>query len=274
MKTNITINNYEAYLLDYMEGNLGHDETEQLKAFVAAQNLKWDELTQELPYLDAPAICYDNKESLKKKASVVPLYVKIASVAAAAGLLFTVSLWPEKQLPKLEPIAELKPIEASLIEMPLDLKVLPKKNICITKPQVVAKEKPVVVEKTEMPLLAHLEPQKPTILPTRNTFEEPDFDLIANRVNANLTFIDFAQTEENHFGDDEDEGRKRSLIKRVIYHLTNGRHDSVASLLNFGISKAKQDLTEAATDMALTAYQRADEHFEETIQRWEDRQGE
>ena len=27
MKTNITTENYEAYLLDYMEGNLGPDET-------------------------------------------------------------------------------------------------------------------------------------------------------------------------------------------------------------------------------------------------------
>ena len=51
MKTNITIDNYEAYLLDYMEGNLSPDEAEQLKAFVAAQGLDWNELTEELPHL-------------------------------------------------------------------------------------------------------------------------------------------------------------------------------------------------------------------------------
>ena len=45
MKTNITTDNYEAYLLDYMEGNLNADETKQLKAFVATQGLDWNELT-------------------------------------------------------------------------------------------------------------------------------------------------------------------------------------------------------------------------------------
>ena len=110
MKTIITTDNYEAYLLDYMEGNLSPDEAEQLKAFVAAQSLDWEELTEELPHLEAPQITYEGKESLKKKATVVPLYVKIASAAAAAGLLLTVSLWPEKSMPKMEPVAELKPI--------------------------------------------------------------------------------------------------------------------------------------------------------------------
>ena len=110
MKTNITTDNYEAYLLDYMEGNLSPEGAAELKAFVAAQGLDWSELTEELPYLAAPQVAYEGKEKLKKKAAVVPLYVKIASAAAAAGLLLTVSLWPEKSMPKVEPIAELKPI--------------------------------------------------------------------------------------------------------------------------------------------------------------------
>ena len=40
MKTNITIDNYEALLLDYIEGNLGSEETMQLKAFVGTNSLK------------------------------------------------------------------------------------------------------------------------------------------------------------------------------------------------------------------------------------------
>ena len=97
MKTNINTDNYEAYLLDYMEGNLSSDEAEQLKTFVAAQGLDWAELTQELPHLEAPALTYDGKEQLKQRSlslskgrssdNVIPLYVKIASAAAAAGLL-------------------------------------------------------------------------------------------------------------------------------------------------------------------------------------------
>ena len=103
MKTNITTDNYEAYLLDYMEGNLSPDEAEQLKAFVATQGMDWDELTEELPHLETPQIAFEGKEKLKKKAAVVPLYVKIASVAAAAGLLLTVTLWPEKSMQKTGP---------------------------------------------------------------------------------------------------------------------------------------------------------------------------
>ena len=75
MKTNITTDNYEAYLLDYMEGNLSPDEAEQLKAFVATQGMDWDELTEELPHLEAPQIAFEGKEKMKKKATVVPLYV-------------------------------------------------------------------------------------------------------------------------------------------------------------------------------------------------------
>ena len=66
MKTNITTDNYEAYLLDYMEGNLSPDETEPLKAFVATQGLDWDELTAPLPYLEAPQIAYEGQEDSKK----------------------------------------------------------------------------------------------------------------------------------------------------------------------------------------------------------------
>ena len=139
MNTNITPDKYEAYLLDDLEGNLSPDEAEQLKAFVAAQGLDWDELTEELPHLEAPQIAYEGKESLKQRSlspskgrpqrNIIPLYVKIASVAAAAGLLLTVSLWPEKQLPKVEPIANLKPIEVSRIVTHEPTNLLPRRAI-------------------------------------------------------------------------------------------------------------------------------------------------
>ena len=127
MKTNITIDNYEAYLLDYMEGNLSPDEAVQLKTFVAAQGMDWEELTEELPHLEAPAVTYQGKENLKKKGTIVPLYVKIASAAAAAGLLLTVTLWPEKSMPRVEPIANLKPIEVSRISTNEPIALLPRR---------------------------------------------------------------------------------------------------------------------------------------------------
>lgn len=294
MNTNITTDNYEAYLLDYMEGNLNADETKQLKAFVAAQGLDWNELTAPLPYLEAPQVAYEGKERLKQrplslskgskgrtKHTVVPLYVKIASAAAAAGLLLTVSLWPEKSMPKVEPIAELKPIlPGRLITASETTTTLPPRTMQFVQPQVVKKEKPtvfenvaeVISERAETPLVAQLEPQKAHILPISTTFNEPDFDLLAYRMDTHLAL---AQIEASRFDDflyDEEYDRELSLIGRGLLWLTNGRHDSFASLIGAGVSKAKQDLTEAATDVALAAYSNFNEQFEETKERWEERQ--
>ena len=294
MKTNITTDNYEAYLLDYMEGNLNADETEQLKAFVAAQGLDWNELTAPLPYLEAPQVAYEGKERLKHpplslskgskgrtKHTVVPLYVKIASAAAAAGLLLTVSLWPEKSMPKVEPIAELKPIlPGRLITASETATTLPPKTIQFVQPQVVKKEKPTVSEnvaeaiseRAETPLIAQLEPQKAQSLPTSAIIDEPDFDLVAYRMDTHLALAQIEVNRFKDFSEDEDNDRGLSLIGRGLLWLTNGRHDSFASLIGAGVSKAKQDLTEAATDMALAAYSNFNEQFEETKERWEERQ--
>ena len=133
---NITTDNYEAYLIDYLDGNLSADETEQLKQFVAAQGLDWAELTEGLPQVTAPAITYNGKESLKKKGAVIPLYVKIASAAAAAGLLLTIGLWPEKSLPKVEPIAELQAIQPHLTITEDPFRIVPKRAIPFNESQV------------------------------------------------------------------------------------------------------------------------------------------
>ena len=208
---------------------------------------------------------------MKKKRVMVPLYVKIASAAAAAGLLLTVGLWPEKQLPKMEPITELKPINASQIEQSFHPSVLAPRPSVFIKPQAVVKEKPVVIEKTETPLLAQLEPKEPQSIPTLETSDEPDFDFLAYRMNASL---DFAVRNENSNEDYEDDEPNLSLIGRGLLWLTNGRYDSFANLINSGIHKAKQDLSEAATDLALTAYQHVDEYFEQTRERREEKQRE
>ena len=275
---NITIDNYEAYLLDYVEGNLSESETKQLQSFVAAQGLDWDELTEELPHLEAPALAYENKEGLKKKATVVPLYAKIASAAAATGLLLTVSLWPEKSLPKVDPIAELQPIAATRIERPRERLALPTRPAQFVKQNVVVGEKKVeveeiVMEKMEMPLVAEL-PQikvkEARIETTSPIFTEPDFDYLAYRINAGMAL---AQYESHSFEENlEDEGV--SLIGRGLLWLTGGRHSSFASLINSGLRQAKKETIEAATDMALAAYQRADEQLEEAKERWEEKHGE
>ena len=281
MNTNITIDNYEAYLLDYMEGNLSPDETSQLEAFVAAQGMDWDELIAPLPYLEAPEIVYEGKEKLKQKGLVVPLYVKIASAAAAAGLLLTMSLWPEKQLPKLEPIANLKPIEVIRIDNNEPMALLPRQiteSMSFQRRPVRSMEsmlsETTSKERESTPLLAELPTKNITTLLTDlplADFDEPDFDLLAYRMGTNLLYTPY---EANAFSDEAEDDSERSWIGKAIFRLTNGRHDSFASLINYGLGKAKQDLTEAATDLALAAYSNINEQIEEAKERWEEKQGE
>jgi len=278
MNMNINTDNYEAYLLDYMEGNLSPDEAEQLKAFIAAQGLDWDELTEELPHLEAPTITYEGKESLKKKAAVVPLYVKIASAAAAAGLLLTVTLWPEKQLPNVEPIAELKPILPTRLITAEESQTLPPRTVSFVTAQTKTaqtkvKRQPTTV-RTETALLADLQPMKAegtSIALTATQAYEPDLDLITYQMNSNLAF---AQYDENDFEEYEEDERNLSLIGRGIYRLTEGRHDSFASIILSGLHTAKEEVNLAATDFAITSYYRADERFEEAKERWQEKREE
>ena len=282
MSTNITTDNYEAYLLDYMEGNLSPDEAEQLKAFVAAQGLDWNELTEELPHLEAPIITYEGKESLKKKAAVVPLYVKIASVAAAAGLLLTVSLWPEKSMPKVEPIASLKPIEVSSISTNESFVLLPRRATESIDPlprtglrgDDMLSEGRLTSGRKATALLAELPTKTATALQTDQPwtdFNEPDFDLLAYRMDKELAMM---LVDGNVFYDDAKDERDLSLIGKGIYLLTDGRYDSFEDLIFSGLTTAKKELSLAATDMALAAYNNVSEQYEEAKERWEEKHGE
>ena len=278
MRTNIDIDNYEAYLLDYLEGNLSPDEAAQLKAFVVGQGMDWDELSEELPHLEVPAIAYQDKESLKKKAAVVPLYVKIAAAAAAAGLLLTVTLWPEKSLPQLEPVAELKPILPTRLITSEESPTLPPRTVSFVTAQTKTtqpktKSQPNTV-RTETALLTDLQPIKaggaPIALTTTQAYE-PDFGLIAYHLNSNLAF---AQYNESNFTDDAEDERDLSFIGKGIYRLTDGRHDSFSSIFLSGLRTAKEEVNLAATGLALTAYYRADERFEEAKERWQEKREE
>ncbi len=294
MSTNITTDNYEAYLLDYMEGNLSPDEAEQLKAFVAAQGLDWNELTEELPHLEAPQIEFENKERLMQRSlssskgrsndskRVVPLYVKIASVAAAAGLLLTVSLWPEKSMPKVEPIASLKPIEVSSISTNEPFVLLPRRATESIDPlprtgirgDDMLSEGHLTTGRKPTPLLAELPTKAATALQTEQPwtdFNEPDFDLLAYRMDKELAMMSL---DGNVFYDDAKDERDLSLIGKGIYLLTDGRYDSFEDLIFSGLTTAKKELSLAATDMALAAYNNVSEQYEEAKERWEEKHGE
>ena len=281
MKTYINTDNYEAYLLDYLEGNLSPDEAKQLKAFVAAQGLDWDELTEELPHLEAPAVAYQDKESLKKKAAVVPLYVKLASVAAAAGLLLTIGLWPEKSLPekslpKVEPIAELKPILPGRFITSEERQTLPPRTVSFVRPKAKTTKQPKAV-RTQTELLADLQPvkadQTSISIPTMHT-EKPDFDLIAFRMNTDLAFAQYSESDFDDFSDYGENEHNRSLFSKGLLWLTSGHHDNFAGLIGSGVHTVKKEVALAATNVALTAYHRADERIEEVKESWQEKRGE
>ena len=122
--------------------------------------------------------------------------------------------------------------------------------------------------------MAQLEPQKAQILPTSTTIDEPDFDLLAYRMNTNLALAQIEANRFDNYTENEEDDRELSLVGKGLLWLTNGRHDSFASLIGAGVSKVKQDLTEAATDMAFAAYNNFNEQIEETKGRWEEKREE
>ena len=292
MKTNITTENYEAYLLDYMEGNLSHDEAEQLKTFVATQGLDWAELTEPLPYLEAPTVVYGDKEKLEptslslskgqpkeNKHTIIPLYAKIASAAAAAGLLLTVTLWPDKSMPKTEPIAELKPIEAHLTLNETPMRLIPRRTVQLAacpsvkdsyedEPQPLAPS-PNADNKAE--LVATLSPLKAQpIASTDNpeTYLSTNLALLRYRLEAQQAFA----YQPDLFPYEEE--MPSSFIEKGIYWMTEGRHRNLGDLINAGLLLAKKEVVKATTDAALTAYYRADEHLEDIKEYWQDKREE
>lgn len=65
---NINTHNYEAFLLDFSEGQLSDQEVLLLRNFIAAHPElgSWEELTEELPSLEADMMYYENKDALKQ----------------------------------------------------------------------------------------------------------------------------------------------------------------------------------------------------------------
>ena len=236
---NINIDNYEAYLLDYQDGNLSAEETAQLKAFVEAQGMDWAELTEEMPQLMAPAVFFEGKESLKRKSKVIPLFVKIAS-AAAAALLFILIWKPGSRMPEQEMTAELKPIGAS--EVAVEETVLLAESqasfkLPATKATSVAKRNAAPQTREAQPLLAELKPVVSPYLP------ELEFQ-------GALAYGDHLM-DENYPMEDEDQyfhlddQNELSLVSRGIQKLTDGKCDSFASMFREGWQMAKTELAMA-----------------------------
>lgn len=91
----ITIENYEAYALDYLEGSLGHQEEQDFQKFLEDH----PEIHAELVGLDQmivtpdPHLKYPNKKSLyrKQKRGIIPLWNSPWMVAASIALILAIT---------------------------------------------------------------------------------------------------------------------------------------------------------------------------------------
>lgn len=262
---NITADNYEAYLLDYIEGKLSHEEAAVLHAFIVSQGLDWDELTEAMPHLKAPQIEFKNKQRLKKKSVVVPLYVKMASAAAVTGLLLTIGLWPEKQRPKVESVAELKPIEPHLTVTETPIRIMPRKTVHYADAQLISKESKTMLERIAVESVAPLLPlkhQEPLAKADADYALQSTIDLLRHRMEAEQAFtqLDYEPSFE--------EEMPTSFIGRTIYRWSQGRYSSINDLVNAGLTHSKQEIAGVTTEIAMEMQQRTEEYFADAREYW------
>lgn len=195
---------------------------------------------EEYPRLTPPDVVYEHKDALKKKAVVIPLYVKIVAAAAAVALLFGI-FWFRASLPEQELMAELKPVEAQEVGLNNTM-VLAESQAHFIVPKRVVKSSSVQPQNTykrnELPLLAELQPvTAPTLIVT-----EPQFDeLLAFNPYIDISDNDISNPSlENEIFDD------RSLISRGIAKMTDGECESFADILVEGLRSVKGEMSSLA----------------------------
>lgn len=187
MKTNME--NYEERFVDYMEGQLDAAEMREVEAFVTLHpELEEDfKLFCSSKLTPDTSIVFTHKEKLTKpKATVMPLFIRIAAIAASVALLIGIGvhfLKPEQEimLEKTPLITGLTPIKPTMIDSPQSpslLKPSTLKAIPIPK-DIVEVDEPVMLAQNEV--IPTLEPIKSTLVingtETKLNYREPEIFL-------------------------------------------------------------------------------------------------
>ena len=96
---NINTHNYEAFLLDYSEGQLSEKEVVLLKQFIAAHPElgSWEDLTEELPQLAAETVYFEGKHNLRQNPGF-----NLTSTAGIQGFDLTAINYLEGELSQTE----------------------------------------------------------------------------------------------------------------------------------------------------------------------------
>lgn len=321
----IRINNYEAFLIDYMEGHLNDAETQQLKDFCAQNNIDFEELTEDLPVLESSSetynekenlfkneivtddidegrcilkpdtsIVFKDKESLKKKAFIVPLYAKIAAAVAVIALLFGLFWLPKTENSNINEQPILVELTPETTEAVSDTVLIPTEKFesecrdmaCYVSENVQNKSSEDVARnvstedesneiqqiRVESGLLASLEPRmaKEIIVNEDFAIENGLLPEMVYLLPANDYYL--AQNQEWDVEDDyEYHEQHLSLIGRGISWLSQGRYTSIGEAISDGLRIGRREVVELSEQAVAIAYIKADEGLNEIKTKWEER---
>ena len=236
MKTNME--NYEERFVDYMEGQLDAAEMREVEAFVTLHPEFEEDFKLFCSSKLAPdtSIVFTHKEKLTKpKATVMPLFIRIAAIAASVALLIGIGvhfLKPEQEvvLEKTLLITGLTPIKSTMIynpQSPSLLKPSTLKAIPIPK-DIVEVDEPVMLAQNEV--IPTLEPIKSTIVfnetetETELNYREPEIFLaVLEPVEDSETSILSAINDDLY---ENTQKAKGSIIKKtnIILLILVGAH--------------------------------------------------
>lgn len=198
-----------------------------------------DPKSNDYPQLVPPDVVYEHKDALKKNATVIPLFVKIASAAAAVALLVGL-FWRPWATPRLDLMAEMKPLEMRSIPTETSLLttgqrahfVMPKTKSAAREKTSASVQSPTARPKSptarpelptarqELPMLASLSPNAPTLL--TSYYAEPVVD-----PTSAIEMPQLAETPMQQWTWGED----LSLEQRGMLIMTDGKYDSFGRML-------------------------------------------
>lgn len=267
MKTNLQ--NYEERFVDYMEGQLSPDEMREVETFVAHHpELEEDFRLFVISRLEPdPKVRYEHQEALiqpTSKPKVIPLFVRIASVAAVVALLVGLGWYFLRQ--GQEPVATQQPLIANLTPIRATALDAPSQELAqssVPRPMTSRKARPHAVPAQQeaspvnQPLeyvdIARLEPIRLRQLPWNGLIE---YGSVENEMIKEVE-TRFAQLEPYEFLDD-----MRNPLQ------TKG--ESIASSLGqylFGnASRVARNLYKHTAKTVMTAYYTADGFIDERLE--------
>lgn len=250
MKTNME--NYEERFVDYMEDQLDAAEMKEVETFVAMH----PELEEDFKLFCScrlkpdTAIAFTPKDKLMKpKTTVMPLFIRVAAIAASVALLIGIGVHflkpgQETALEKTPLIANLTPIKPTKIDSPQSpslLKPSTLKALPIPK-NIVEVNEPVMLAQNEV--IPTLEPIKSTIVfnetETELNYREPEIFL------AVLESVDDPETSVfSAINDDLYENAQK--VKNSIYKKTAKAFLSAVYTADCYISETVKDLKDLAS---------------------------